>query len=39
MVPQCYMLLCPCVYGLQHYGQLPVVLPVLLYFVIEIGNR
>ena len=22
MVPQCYMLLCPCVYGLQQYGHL-----------------
>ena len=22
MVPQCYMLVCPCVYGLQQYGRL-----------------
>ena len=34
MLPQCYMLLCPCIYDLQHYGQLPIMLPVLFCFVI-----
>ena len=34
VVPQCYMLLCLCVYGLQQYGRLPIMLSVLFRFVI-----
>ena len=30
MVPQCYILLCPCI-----YGQLPILIPVLFCFVIS----
>ena len=33
VVPQYYILLCPCVYGTQHYGQLPIMLSVLFCFV------
>ena len=39
MIPECYMLLFPCVYGHQHYGQLPIILTVLFGFVIIDRNK
>ena len=32
MIPKCYMLLCSCIYVLEHYGQLPIMLPVSFFF-------
>ena len=35
MAPPCYVLLRLCVYGLEQYGHLPLLFPVLFSFVVQ----
>ena len=39
VVPQFYTLLCPCVYSLQHYGQLPIMLHFLFCLKLKTEKR